>query len=177
MNIHQFGIDDLSAVLVSEGPGSYTGLRIAASGVKGLLFGSEVPLYSISTLASYAIAAHREETKALKVHAILDARRVHLYHQAFRFSNGMMQAAGRLDIIPIETFEKAIESGDVIIGTGLERLDEEVLNKTNCYGKDVISACSLIDLYESESAGDFINKVNPADFDPNYFTVSQRKAK
>jgi tRNA threonylcarbamoyl adenosine modification protein YeaZ len=177
MKDHQFRIDDLSAVLVSEGPGSYTGLRIAASGVKGLLFGSEVPLYRISTLASYAVAAYHEETNASKIHAILDARRVHLYHQAFRFSNGMMQAAGNLDIIPIEEFEKTIEPDDIIIGTGLERLDEQILDKTRSHGKDSISARSLIQLYEREETDDFIEVVKPADFDPNYFTASQREAK
>jgi tRNA threonylcarbamoyl adenosine modification protein YeaZ len=175
MDTRQFEINDLSAILVSEGPGSYTGLRIAASGVKGLLFGSNVPLYRISTLASFATAAHQKEPDAPKFHAILDARRVHLYCQTFNFKGGMMHAECPVDIIPIEMFEKMVESDDVIVGTGLERFDGAVLDQARCYGKDLISACSLIQLYEFEDTGNFIKEVDPSDFDPNYFTARQEE--
>src|SRR4030066_1356567 len=41
---------DLSAIAVSMGPGSYTGLRIGVSAAKGLCYGANIPLLSISTL-------------------------------------------------------------------------------------------------------------------------------
>ena len=43
-------IKDLSAIAVSKGPGSYTGLRIGVAAAKGLCFSLDIPLISISTL-------------------------------------------------------------------------------------------------------------------------------
>lgn len=78
MKEHDFSIADLDAALVSTGPGSYTGLRIAASAVKGMLFGLNVDVYAGNTLAGFAQSAG-EGT----VHAVINARRKHLYHQKF----------------------------------------------------------------------------------------------
>jgi len=47
-------ISDLSAITVSKGPGSYTGLRIGVSAAKGLAYGLSIPLISIDTLEAMA---------------------------------------------------------------------------------------------------------------------------
>jgi tRNA threonylcarbamoyl adenosine modification protein YeaZ len=170
MKEHHFTVDDLSAVLVSEGPGSYTGLRIAASGVKGLLFGSDIPLYRVSTLASFAIAAWEHESEPSKIHAVIDARRKHLYHQEFDVSGGVIEAAGEVEVTPIKLLEKMIHPAEVIIGTGIERLDEKSLEGVQYLGTDFISACSMIQLYHRKQPVALIQKVAPAAFDPNYYT-------
>src|SRR5690606_5851759 len=51
------GIENINAVAVSEGPGSYTGLRIGVSVAKGLAFGRDLPLISISTLKALSLGA------------------------------------------------------------------------------------------------------------------------
>ena len=58
----------LDAIVLSEGPGSYTGLRIAASLAKGLCYGMEIPLLAVPTLAVIAHAALNTQ------HATLNAR-------------------------------------------------------------------------------------------------------
>ncbi|MCH7535203.1 MAG: tRNA (adenosine(37)-N6)-threonylcarbamoyltransferase complex dimerization subunit type 1 TsaB, partial [Bacteroidetes bacterium] len=49
--------NDLDAVAVSKGPGSYTGLRIGVSTAKGICFASDKPLIAVSTLQSMAQGA------------------------------------------------------------------------------------------------------------------------
>ena len=69
---------ELSAVAVSRGPGSYTGLRIGVSSAKGLAYALEIPLLSVGTLAIMARIA-REETSADYLVPMLDARRMEVY--------------------------------------------------------------------------------------------------
>ena len=52
------------AVAVSSGPGSYTGLRIGVSVAKGLCFGFDIPLISVHTLETLAVAALKQKEEA-----------------------------------------------------------------------------------------------------------------
>jgi len=173
MEDHQFKINDLEAVLVSEGPGSYTGLRIAASGVKGLLFGTDVQLFGLQTLATFACSAIESEPKTSRIHAIIDARREHVYHQLFVIENGVMEANGEVRTTPIASLEKKVQPKDIITGTGLERFDEHVIAKARCFGKEDISAQSLIKLFRRNEALNFTHKVTPEEFEPMYYTSNQ----
>ncbi|HEX6982677.1 MAG TPA: tRNA (adenosine(37)-N6)-threonylcarbamoyltransferase complex dimerization subunit type 1 TsaB [Balneolaceae bacterium] len=170
MNEHDFKIEDLDAVLVSEGPGSYTGLRIGASAVKGLLFQSGVSLFGVNTLASFATQAAEGNSSSQTVHSIIDARRKHVYHQSF-FCNEGLAAKSEVEVIPIKSFEAMVKEGDVIIGTGLDRIEESVKEKVRTFGKESITAKSLIFLYQSGEG--FINEVNPGEFEPKYYTSNQ----
>ena len=75
--------NDLDAIAVSKGPGSYTGLRIGVSAAKGLCYALEIPLLAISTLESLA----RQVTGSVVV-PMLDARRMEVYSAVFFFWDG-----------------------------------------------------------------------------------------
>ena len=68
--------NELSAISVSKGPGSYTGLRIGVAAAKGLCFALEIPLISISTLL---ILAKKIDLKSGLIIPVLDARRDEVY--------------------------------------------------------------------------------------------------
>ncbi len=78
-------LKDLSAVAVSSGPGSYTGLRVGVSTAKGLCFGSNVPLLGIDTLEIIAQGALKSEEypKNSIVIPMIDARRMEVYTATF----------------------------------------------------------------------------------------------
>jgi len=171
---HNFSVNTLDAILISEGPGSYTGLRISASAVKGLLFQTEVPLYAINTLASYARKAGEEYPQAQTIHSIIDARRVHVYHQRFEWQGSTLTTDDQVEVIPIEAFESAVRQDDIIIGTGLKRINQSVREKAVVMGSEFITAGSLIRLFEDENIN-FYRKVDPASYDPRYYTSNQVK--
>ncbi|MEL7832445.1 tRNA (adenosine(37)-N6)-threonylcarbamoyltransferase complex dimerization subunit type 1 TsaB [Fodinibius sp. Rm-B-1B1-1] len=169
---HGFSIGDLDAVLVSEGPGSYTGLRISASAVKGLLFQHSVPLIGMNTLASFAMQARQQYPKAQTIHSIIDARRVHVYHQQFRFQGDVLTTDDEVEVLPIKAFEKMLQSGDVVIGTGLNRISEDALSKAQTFNKSAITAESLIALYQA-GLDNFYQEEDPESFEPKYYTSNQ----
>jgi tRNA threonylcarbamoyladenosine biosynthesis protein TsaB len=74
-------LKNLSAIAVSKGPGSYTGLRIGVSAAKGLAYALCIPLTSIDTLQIMAAAAHssREQDLQMMYCPMIDARRMEVY--------------------------------------------------------------------------------------------------
>ena len=69
---------DLEAVVVGSGPGSFTGVRIAASLAKGLCFAHDLPLFAYSSL--WALAA---SVSVARICAVFDARRGEVYAATF----------------------------------------------------------------------------------------------
>ena len=72
----------LDAVAVSEGPGSYTGLRIGTSMAKGVAYGRNVPLISIPTLELMSVPVllyHEEIPEDSLLVPVIDARRMEVY--------------------------------------------------------------------------------------------------
>ena len=72
---------DLAVVAVSDGPGSYTGLRIGAAAAKGLCFALDIPLVAVSTLKALAaqVAAGTASPDKFLFCPMLDARRTEVY--------------------------------------------------------------------------------------------------
>jgi len=80
--IKEAGINlkDLSAIAVSQGPGSYTGLRIGVSAAKGLCFALDIPLIAIDTLQSLA---SQVSVLSGMIVPMIDARRMEVYSAIF----------------------------------------------------------------------------------------------
>lgn len=75
---------DLNAVAISDGPGSYTGLRIGASVAKGICYALDLPLIGIPTLMSLAAATARQCPDGISyVWPMIDARRMEVYHGVY----------------------------------------------------------------------------------------------
>ena len=84
-------LQDLDAVAVAAGPGSFTGLRIGISAVKGLAWAADKPCMGVSTLEAMAWPlAHLEGV----LFCAMDARRQQIYNAVFRGGDGP-SACGR----------------------------------------------------------------------------------
>lgn len=81
---HNINMKSLSAISVSSGPGSYTGLRIGVSTAKGLCYALSIPLIAIDSLSSLAYFAKSQiETDDALLLSMIDARRMEAYTAVF----------------------------------------------------------------------------------------------
>ena len=71
--------NELNAVCISEGPGSYTGLRIGTSTAKGLCYALDIPLIAVSTLQGMAYGAREQYPNYNQYSPMIDARRMEVY--------------------------------------------------------------------------------------------------
>ncbi|MVN78607.1 tRNA (adenosine(37)-N6)-threonylcarbamoyltransferase complex dimerization subunit type 1 TsaB [Hymenobacter sp. HMF4947] len=90
-----YALADLAAVAVSDGPGSYTGLRIGAAAAKGLCFALDIPLLAVGTLPALAhqVAARTPRAQDWLYCPMLDARRQEVY-------TALYQADGQPLLVP-----------------------------------------------------------------------------
>lgn len=111
---------DLDAVAVSQGPGSYTGLRIGVSTAKGIAYGLDIPLIGINTLQ--AMAASQPLNQGEFVVAVLDARRMEVYTQTFGYANQEITSIAAL-VLEEGVFASILEKGRVyFVGDGAEKV-------------------------------------------------------
>ena len=101
---------DVDAVAVAQGPGSFTGVRIGVAAAKGFAWGKQIPCYGVSTLEAMAESLGIYEGIVCPV---MDARRSQVYNALFRAEKGSLSRI---------TEDRAISLAD---------LGEELKNSTN----------------------------------------------
>ncbi|RYJ36921.1 Peptidase M22, glycoprotease [Flavobacterium anhuiense] len=93
---------DLKAVAVSQGPGSYTGLRIGVSAAKGLCYALNIPLIAVDTMQTLASQAGVADGKIIPM---LDARRMEVYSAIFN-SDLTIERGIKAEIIDENSFQE-----------------------------------------------------------------------
>lgn len=113
-------LEDLDAIAVSKGPGSYTGLRIGVSTAKGLCYAADKPLLATSTLRSLAISI---EAPFDYIIPMLDARRMEVYAAVYDGS-GLLVREIKAEILDADSFQEYFKTGSVaFIGNGVEKFE------------------------------------------------------
>lgn len=153
---------ELKAVAISDGPGSYTGLRIGASTAKGLCVALDIPLISLSTLESLATEA-KKLYEADIYWPMIDARRMEVYEAKFDQNLKQLTEINNLIISDLGIY---FEGGKkiVVCGDGAFKMQQfkpfKILEMHQ-------NAIYLIPLAEEK----YIKKSYPQleNYEPNYF--------
>jgi tRNA threonylcarbamoyladenosine biosynthesis protein TsaB len=121
-------VNELDAVAISKGPGSYTGLRIGVSSAKGLCYAANMPLISIATLEALAHQVKTEEEGIII--PMLDARRMEVYSAVFNANYSQIRET-QAQILEANVFDDYLEDNKVyFIGSGVEKA-KEIINHPN----------------------------------------------
>ncbi len=114
----QLKLSDLDAIAFGCGPGSFTGLRIAAAICQGLAAGSDKPVVAISSMQAIAQRVHRELAANL-VAVCLDARMNDVYYGRYHLvENGTMQPEQTERLIDATSFQPTALANTSLVGDG-----------------------------------------------------------
>lgn len=129
--------NELVAVAVSKGPGSYTGLRIGVSTAKGICFASHIPLIAIGTLESmtHHVMHNREfyhisEDKRTLFCPMIDARRMEIFSMLYNEDGSILKPISAVIVDEGFLAEELVEKQVVFFGNGSEKC-RHVLNSSN----------------------------------------------
>lgn len=100
---------------VSKGPGTFTGLRIGISSVKGLAAASGKPVVGISSLKALALQA---APSSRLICPLLDARKGEVYFGCYRFMGGVLTRQGEEGVLPPEKIFGVLDGPCTFIGPG-----------------------------------------------------------
>lgn len=170
-------MQSLTAVAVSEGPGSYTGLRIGISTAKGICFALGIPLLSVDTLQvmSSGIASQSVLPENVLLCPCVDARRMEIY-RAIWTAAGECLLPAEPHVLQTDSFEAFTDRPLWLFGSGAAKTFEAVAHPDKYLLPDVQPSARFV----GELALKIPRPVDVAYFEPQYikpFYTPQKQAK
>lgn len=127
---------ELDAIAFGAGPGSFTGVRIAAGVVQGVAFGCDLPVVPVSTLAALAQRHHREQGYSRLLPAF-DARMGELYWGCYETNgDGLVAAVAPDQLVPPEGVTWPEGGGWYGAGSGWRTYGDQL---SECMGTDLVA--------------------------------------
>ena len=158
---------DLSAVAVSSGPGSYTGLRIGVATAKGLCFALNIPLIGINTLESMVKQIEGYYSDGHLFCPMIDARRMEVYCLLSRRNLEIIEPTNA-KVIDESSFSDVLQNNKVIFfGNGSAKCRDSISSSNAIFLDDINPSASDVGAMAVDK---FKNEIfeNLADFEPYY---------
>lgn len=165
---HDLNFTDLDGIAVGAGPGSFTGIRIAAGVAQGIAFGADLPLIPVSTLA--AMAQQSLDSGSPYIFSCLDARINEVYWAVYSVQSNKIELEIAEQLCKPDLVELNIKDSCYAVGSGM-----------NFIGQMSLKTQSLIESFDSSvypragaiaelATGYFVEgmAIKPEDFSPTY---------
>ncbi len=164
-----FTLNQLDAVAVAMGPGSYTGLRIGVSTAKGLCFALDKPLIAVNTLAAMAEQIRGFYPAETLLCPMIDARRMEVYC-AFYDTAGEERVPTKAEIIDEHSFTDQLSHQPVVFfGDGAAKCQAVLGQQPNAIFPEQVVVPSARTIGKLATALAAAGQVeNPATFEPFY---------
>ncbi|MBL7898493.1 MAG: tRNA (adenosine(37)-N6)-threonylcarbamoyltransferase complex dimerization subunit type 1 TsaB [Crocinitomicaceae bacterium] len=141
-------LKELDAVAVSEGPGSYTGLRIGASTAKGLCYALDIPLIAVNSLKSLAVLMDKNYDL---ICPMFDAMRMEVYAAVYDQALSEIQKTQAL-IIEEKSFADLLSQKSILFaGPGAIKCQDMIKNQNAHFDlQTAVSAKGMCELSEQK---------------------------
>ncbi|MFN4299413.1 MAG: tRNA (adenosine(37)-N6)-threonylcarbamoyltransferase complex dimerization subunit type 1 TsaB [Thermaurantimonas sp.] len=169
LDSNKASVKDLKAIAIGMGPGSYTGLRVAASAAKGLAYALDIPIYGVSSLRliyETFLKSYNSITPDDLVISCIDARRMEVYASAFTWRGEAVfeNKAVKANAETWKELEKQFKT-IYIVGMGVAKL-KEVLTLRNV---EIIEGIyPLAGQIFSQNVKSYLQLLDVAYFEPIY---------
>ena len=128
-----YTLQDLDAVAIAKGPGSYTGLRVGVSTAKGLCYALDKPLIAINTLEAMALQVKSFFLKDFLFCPMIDARRMEVYASVFDSEITIIEPTKAV-ILQEDSFEDLLKLNKVVFfGDGAAKCKPLFENNPNAF--------------------------------------------
>lgn len=118
----EISMNDLDAVSLGKGPGSYTGLRIGAASAKGFCYGLKIPLIAVNSLETMIEPFLGQNYDYII--PLIDARRMEVYCAVFDGNSGVMISDTEAKILDENSFQDFEEKKILFVGDGATKAKE-----------------------------------------------------
>lgn len=109
--------EDLDAIAVGTGPGSYTGLRVGLAGAKGLGFLNKIKVIGVPSIDALAEAVQSKSNGEPKpFYVVIDAKRKEHYIASYKKRGDGRKRHGKIQLISDSELQKLLKKGAVVYG-------------------------------------------------------------
>jgi tRNA threonylcarbamoyladenosine biosynthesis protein TsaB len=171
----KISINNLNAIALSMGPGSYTGLRIGTSTAKGLCYSLGIPLIAISTLKAMALGVSENQEYDFYC-PMIDARRMEVFAAIFDDENNQVRDI-MADVVDANIYKEYLDKKVLFFGDGALKCADIISNENANFIEYYPSAKDIRTLaFQKYSNNDF---EDVAYFEPFYlkdFVAGKKKS-
>ena len=158
-------LKEIDGIILSKGPGSYTGLRIGTSTAKGLCYSLDIPLVTISTLRAMAFGMSSKQDYKLYC-PMIDARRMEVFSSIYDHKNNKVREI-RADIVDPYIYLDFLKDKVLFFGDGASKCKTTINNPNAHFIDNIFPSAKDLGILGMEK---FVEKDfdNVAYFEPNY---------
>jgi tRNA threonylcarbamoyladenosine biosynthesis protein TsaB len=118
-----WSLSQLDGIVCTQGPGSFSGVRIGIAAAQGLAYAAQLPTLGVSSLAALAWQGAMARPELSRWQVVVDARMQEVYTAGYRFQDQHLEVMAAESLLPIQAFTPWPEPEVGRVGQGWSLLD------------------------------------------------------